>query len=301
MNIIKSDRSKGIIALLFLTCLWGIATVIPRYLSISFTLFQQIYLRFFLGFIFALIFFRRYIRFNILLKITHKEIVLLFSRAFIYYVLGIVLTTHAILTTKISNVSFVQAMPMTALLGFVLIREKFTFKKGLLILLSFVGVLLISIKMQALAPSFGQGEIIALVSTFFLSIGMISRKWQPNLLNDKEIATCMLFLGFIFVFIISLLNGEKLPINNWTIVDITALLIGGFLNVGISYSINYGLSRVDAVLSGTIMALEPIIVTILGFILFMEIPVLKELLGGTLIIVSVYFMNKQIAKERRLL
>jgi drug/metabolite transporter (DMT)-like permease len=287
-----SERYKGIIALIFLSFLWGVTSVIPRYLNISLKLFQQVYLRLLLGFILSCIFFRGSIRLNIIKKLSRREIGLLATRSFIYYVLGVVLATQALLLTKVGNVVFIQTMPMTAILGFFLLKEKLTIKKGILVFLSFIGVIVIAYRDSITSLSFGPGEIIAFLSCIFLSLGIVLRKWHSNLLNDKEIATIMLFLASIFIFIISLFNGDGFPLANWSSIVVIAIIIGGFVNVGISFLLNYGLHRVDAVLSNNIMALESIFAVMFGLILFAEVPGIKEILGGILIIASVYFMYR---------
>jgi drug/metabolite transporter (DMT)-like permease len=286
------ERYKGIIALIFLSFLWGVTSVIPRYLNISFKLFQQVYLRLFLGFILSCIFFRGSIRLDIIKKLPRHEVGLLILRSFLYYILGIVLATQALLLTKVGNVVFIQTMPMTAILGFFLLKEKLTVKKGILVFLSFIGVIVIAYKDSIMSLSFGMGEIIAFLSCIFLSLGIVLRKWHSNLLNDKEIATIMLLLASVFIFIISIFNGDGIPLTNWTSIVVIAIIIGGLVNSGISFLLNYGLHRVDAVLSNNIMALEPIFAVTLGLILFAEVPGIKEIFGGLLIIASVYFMSR---------
>jgi drug/metabolite transporter (DMT)-like permease len=212
---------------------------------------------------------------------------LLIVRSLFYYALGVVLYTQALLLTKISNVTFVDSVPMVALLGFLFLKEKFYFKKAIFILTSFLGVLIISAKTGIGIFSIGKGELFALASAFFISLAMISRKWHSNKLNDQEIATITLLFGSIFVFIISLFFGESLPVQSWTSTAVFFILLGGILNVGISYFVNFGLSRVDTALSSNLFSLTPVFALILGLVLFKEIPQIKELIGGAFILTSV--------------
>lgn len=292
-----SERNKGIIALLFLASLWGIAAILPRFLSISFKLYQQVYLRLFLGALFSFILFRTQIDLSKLKRISKKEFGLLISRSFIYYVLGVVIFTQALLLTKVSNVTFIGAIPMTALLGFILLKEKISIGKIFFVITSFVGVILISVQSSTTSFNLGLGEIFAFLSIFFVSLGMITRKYHTKLLNDKEIGSFMLLFGAIFVLIVSLLNGEGFPLTNWTINITVILILAGFINTGISYFVNYGLKRVDAVLSSNIMSLEPVFASIFALFIFSEVPMMKELIGGLLIIISVFVLHKLETKE----
>jgi len=286
-----SERQKGIAAIVFLALLYGILPLIPRYLSSSFLLFQQVYLRMFAGFVLSFIFFHKSIDFKKLKKIPLREWGLLALRAFVYYLLGVVLYTQALLLTKIGNVAFIGAIPMTAILGFIILKEKFTLKKASLVFLSFLGVLSISIKNFSNIFAFGIGERVALLSTFFVSLGFISRKWQSKAFNDREVATFMLFFATIFIFIASLLKGEGLPFQNWHLGVFLALLLGGLLNSGVSFLMNYGFSRADAVLASNIIALDPVFASFFAFLVFREVPRLRELLGGILIISSAILMH----------
>ena len=59
MNMKKDEeKNKGIIALISLAVVYGILPLIPRYLSTSFELLQQVYLRMFAGFLISFLIFR---------------------------------------------------------------------------------------------------------------------------------------------------------------------------------------------------------------------------------------------------
>lgn len=251
----------------------------------------------FAGFVLSFVFFRKSIDFKKLQKLPLKEWGLLALRAFSYYLLGVVLYTQALLLTKIANVAFIGAIPMTAILGFIILRERLTLEKISLISLSFLGVLAISAQNFSNILAFGKGEIIALLSTFFVSLGFISRKWQSKKLNDREIATFMLFFAFIFIFLASILKGEGLPLYNWHLGVVLILLLAGLLNVGVSFLMNYGFSRVKAVLASNIIALDPVFATFFAFLVFQEVPISRELWGGVLIISSAILMNRVEAEQ----
>ena len=104
---------------------------------------------------------------------------------------------------------------MTAVLGFILLREKFSYKKLSLVLLAFAGVLIISVKDYSNITGWGKGEILTLISTVFFSLSYIARKWQSDVLNNKELTVVNFFVAFWVVFLASILKGEGLPITGW--------------------------------------------------------------------------------------
>lgn len=291
-KINSSERQKGIIAIVILALLYGIFPLIPRYLSTFFLLFQQVYLRLAVAFLLSLVFFRKNIDFQKLKNLPLAEWKLLIFRAFSYYLLGLILYTQAFLLTKISNVAFIGAIPMTAILGFLILKERFTIKKALLVVVSFFGVVLVSVKDFSNIFVFGKGELFALASTFFFSLGLILRKWHSKILNDREIATFILFFATLFVFVVSLIKNEGPPLGAWPLGAILVLLAGGLLSASVSFLMNYGLSRIDAVLANNIVALYPVFATLLALIFYKEIPMFRELIGGILIISSAVLLNR---------
>jgi drug/metabolite transporter (DMT)-like permease len=288
----KTEHQKGVLAIVMLTVCYGILPLIPRYLSISFELFQQVYLRLTTGFLLSFLFFRKKIDISKIIKLPIKDWGFVALRAFVYYFMGVILYTQALLLTKISNVAFIGAIPMTAILGFVFLKEKFTAKKALLVLLSFLGVVFISIQDYSNLLHFGRGEIVAILSAFFISLAFISRKWQTKVVNDEEVATLMLFFAALFVFGGSLIRGEGLPTQGWHLGIILALLLGGLLNVGVSFLMNYGFARLEAVLASNLIALDPVFAALFAFLVFSEVPVVKEVIGGTVIISSAIMMDR---------
>ncbi len=291
MKFLLTERKKGIIALFALVVVWGILPIIPRFLSTSFKLFQQVYLRMFLGFIISFILFSKKINLNKFSLMPFRDLLLIIFRATFYFLLGVVLNTQALLLTKISNVTLIGTIPIMAILGFIILKEKVTVKKILLITLAFIGAFVVSVKNFS-NFTLGLGEIIALLSSLSISFALISRKWQSKYLNDQETSTLVLFFAAIEIFIFSFFNKEGLPLNNWNIGAIAFLIAGGILNAGTSYFSNYGLARVDAVLSGNILMLEPVLASFFGFLVFKEIPILREAFGGLIIILSVILMHQ---------
>lgn len=290
MNL--SNKQKGILALVGLAFTYASFGFFTRYLSLSFGFFQQLYLRILAGLIIGFLMFGKNFYFSKLKKITRAEWFLLVFRAVSYYLLGATLFNKAILLTKISTVSFISSLPITAILGFLILKEKINFKKILFLFLSFIGVVIISVKDLSNIFIWGNGEILALLSVIFVSLSIVFRKYQTKLLNNIEITQIHLFIAFIFILVSSLITREGLPIANWNGNVFLIILLSGLANVLMIFFTNYGFEHVKTSIASNILTLEMFFAVLIGLLFYREIPSLKEIIGGILILFSVIQMNK---------
>lgn len=287
----KTDKEKGVLALVLLAVVFASMGLFARYLSISFSLYQQVYLRMAAAFVLSALVFGRDVDYSKFKKVSSRDWFLIIFRATSFSLFGIVLFTQAIILTKYSNVSFISALPMLAVLGFILLHERFTMKKFWLIMLAFVGVMLISVKDYSNIFDWKKGEVLTLVSNFFFGLSYIARKWQSDFLNNKELTVVNFFVASIVVLTFSLFRGDGIPSQGWNMSVMVAVLGAGLFNVFNTYLTNYGFQKVEAVLAGNILTLEVLFAVFFGFIFYQEIPLLSEFIGGLIIITSVIGMN----------
>lgn len=289
----KKIHTKGILALLILAFVFASMGLFARYLNTDFTILQQTYLRIFAALLLGLVFFQKDLTFTKFLRIpTHDWKVIIF-RSVALYLLGVTLFSYAIVNAKFSNVSFISAVPFVALLGFLFLKEKITKAKIMYIAISFIGVLLIAVNDYANLLNWGRGEFVALIATFFFALSYIARKWQSDFLNNKETTVLIFFISTLLLFLLSLFFIEGLPsMQSFSIITIAVILGAGLFNVANLWLTNYGFKHVEAVLAGNILSLEVVFALLLGLIFYREIPSIKELIGGSIIVFSVYRMNK---------
>lgn len=288
-----SDKDKGVLSLILLSLVFACMGIFARYLNAEFTILQQTYLRVFAAFIIGVIVFWKDLHFEKLKKIQRKEWIVLIVRSASLYLLGVTLISAAFIEAKYSNAAFIAALPMTALLGFLLLKEKITFEKVLYIVIGFIGVVLIAVQDYTNLFAWGRGEVFALLSSIFFAFSYILRKWHSDLLNNKELAVIIFFISSILLVLTSLLFGEGFPQpSNFSNFMIFIITIAAIFNVANLYLTNYGFQKVEAVLASNLLTLEVVFAVAIGVVLFGEYPVSKELIGGLLIIVSAYRMNK---------
>lgn len=289
-----STRQKGILALFVLSCVWASFGLPIRYLSTHFTFLQQIYLRTFVSALGALILFNKDLHFQKLFHMPKKEWAAFLFRVVSMYGIAVILYTQAFTLTTFGDVSFLGAIPTTAVLGFILLREKITAQKIIFILLSVIGILFITVKDYSHFFVWSRGDILALVSDFFFSLSYIGRKWQSNYLNNKELSMFIILFGSLLIFSLSMIHKEPLPPLQAFSIPTAAVIIGaGLLNVASQFLLNYGFQYVEAALASNIVSLESFWAVILGYIFYHELLSLQAFFGGILILASVVFLNKE--------
>mgnify|MGYP001607942468 FL=1 len=287
-----TEKTKGLMALIGIAFVWSLMAMLPRYLSISLPLFQQVYLRFLCASVFIALVFRKQINVQQIFSGSGKDYWPIFLRTLFYYYLGVTLYTQAVIVTKISNASFIGALPLMAVLGFILFKEKVTANKIFLVVLSFIGALLISVKDFSQFFVFGWGELIAFASAFFCSLGMLSRKWETKKFNNATSSFLVMTTATILVFLTSIFIGEKINFSALSGGTIMALLFAGLLNAVLVNLMSYGMKRVQGVLASNLLQLEVPLTVLLAIFFYQEIPMIKDLFGGGVIFVRAYLMNR---------
>lgn len=285
------NTPRGIFALIVVTTMFASIGIFTRYMQTSFALFQQTYLRMACALLLGFIFFGNDLHTSKLRKVSLNDWILLLLRSFSNYIGGVILFTLAIFNTTLGNVSLIQALPFIAILGMIFFQEKATKGKVFFLLLCFIGVAILSINDIHEIFVWGKGQTLSLVSAFFFSFAYISRRWQSNTLNNKEMTQIMLFFAVIFLLAGSFFFKEGLPTHGWSPTVITALIISAFFNVAMLFLINYGFGQVQPFLASNILTLEGFFAIILGFLIYREVPMVKDVIGGLLIVIAVIGMN----------
>ena len=287
-----TQRNKGITAILLLALFSVLMGVVVRELSDSFTLFQQIYLRLFTAFLIGLFVFPGILNLRSLKKIPQKDWQLAAFRALIGFVVGAPLWVSGFSQAKLANAVLIDSIPMSALLGFIILKEPVSMVKFALLFLSFVGAAIIAVKDFRNLGGVGIGEILVFCSIIFFALRNVLRRFHTSSVSNAQLTQLMHLFGTVFLFGLSLLAGESFSSISWTARIILFTILGGALNVGILFTTNFGFSHLDAVSAGNLQLIAVVFGVVLGTILYAEVPTLREIAGGVLIVVSVITMNR---------
>jgi len=286
-----NERNKGVISLILLAWVFATMGVFARHLGTQFELFEQTYLRIGIALLISPLLFSYKIVWAKYLQLTKSDALILIFRAVCLY-LGVVCITEGLLNANYANASIVAVVPLMPIMAYFLLKERISYKTVGFIILGFLGVCLMSLDGWSF-NRLGYGEMMAFISLIFFDLSYIGRKWHSEHLNNYETTIFMFFIGSIFLFVTSLFLGEGLPTTNQFSSSIILALLGGALfNVVNLLLTNYGFQHVKASVAANILTLEVVFALGYGMFLFQETPVVREVLGGMIILISVYFVNK---------
>ncbi|MFO7819394.1 MAG: DMT family transporter [Halanaerobacter sp.] len=235
--------------------------------------------------------------FLLLLVLQDQELNLnnLFKKKLLLIATGTALTINwifffkAIKTTTIANatLAYYTAPILATILSVIFLKEKLTKDNLFALLLSFVGIIIIS-DINNLSLSGLEGIGYGLLSAFFYASFMVLNKFLANL------SARVLTLGQTGIAVLILLplvyNGtQPSGIETWLL-----LLVLGIIHTAgalVLYVKGLSLSKVQDV--GVLSYLDPISAIILAALFLNEIPSLLTIVGGGLILIGCYLVWRE--------
>jgi drug/metabolite transporter (DMT)-like permease len=209
------------------------------------------------------------------------------------------LQSNALETSEASTTAWiVSTTPVfMAILGWVVLKEKLRWIKIAGILFAFVGVLLVVYDgdLSAISlRSFGKpGDILILISainwTVFSVLSRRGLKTHP--------ATLMMFyvmlIGWAFTSILFFATENVSEISNLTARGWTAVAFLGIFCSGLAYIAWYdALQALTTAQTGVFLYIEPLVAVIVAFFLLGEAITFASLVGGGIIILGVWLVNR---------
>ena len=185
------------------------------------------------------------------------------------------------------------AIPFAILLSSFFLKEKVSLTKWLLIFVSFIGIILLGFDPLI------RDEIFALILISFMALFYATAQVFSRYLKNLEVTltnAVMGFIGFIFLIISSsIFEGEvmkeiqSISLQSWLLI----LHSGIFVSIGAHMSMFYlyRLYPVNKVFP--FYALFPVFGVILTFIIFYEIPTFITIVGGLIVFVSTFLINRE--------
>ena len=184
------------------------------------------------------------------------------------------------------------AIPFGILASAIMLDENISSKKWFLIFSAFIGILIIFFDPKLANNSLG----LFFASLMALSFGL-SQVYSRELRNlDISLLNAFVgWIGFVFLFTISyliegniILNIRSINSNSWLLISYQAIVVslGAHLLMFYLYKF-YTVGKIFPFYS-----LFPIFGIILSFLVFGEVPTLLFILGGIIVITSVFFLHK---------
>jgi O-acetylserine/cysteine efflux transporter len=184
------------------------------------------------------------------------------------------------------------AIPFGILASAIMIKENISFKKWLLILLAFVGILIIFFDPQLANNLLG----LFFASLMALSFGL-AQVYSRQL---KELDTSLInafigLFGFVILLVISyiiegniLSNIKTINLSSWMLISYQAIIVSLCAHLLMFYLYKfYTVGKIFPFYS-----LFPIFGILLTFLIFGEVPTILFIIGGTIVISSVFLLHK---------
>lgn len=293
----NNQAQKAIIVAVGLSLSFALMGVWIRMMQGSFDTFQQTYLRILLAGIMALFLFRKKFSKNLLTSISRREWGIYAVRSIVAYTIGVAGFTVAIENTSLATVSFVSALPLLGLLAWVLFREVLPLKSLIPITISLAGLFFMT-NIDIHHFSFGLGEVAAIIATLGFDLGYLMSRLHKKERSNFENTTILLLLGWIPIFVLSLIRHESFTHHSISLIGIIGLILSSLANIVGLYAVNYVFTNLKAYIAGNILLLEGVFSLILGLVFYGEPVTLGIIFGGALIVASAIVINSMTKDDK---
>ena len=184
------------------------------------------------------------------------------------------------------------SIPFGIILSSIFLNEKISFKKWLLIMTSFFGIVILAFDPKVIDEIIGSLLICGMA--FFYGLSQVFSRYLKDL-DVKYTNTIMSFTGFLILIILSsVFEGNAIQtITNISLESWFTVLYAGAIISLLGHLMMFYLYKfypLDMVLP--FYALFPVFGLILTFFIFGEIPSLITIIGGIIVITSVFFAQK---------
>jgi len=296
----KSKFGSGVVALVVLAAIYGLTAVMSRYFSLQTSLFEQWYLRFGVASVLTALVFYRKIEYKKFLHASSHELNLMVLRGIIGLVLAAGLYALASQQEKIGIVSLMQILPLTAVFGMLIMHEKLTRQRALLLTMSLIGAIIVLTPKLSAGFGFGSGAIWSLISGALFALTFVLRKKQTGELNNYELTLGTLVVGAIGNYVLSLIMYHRafVDVTQWSPTLGLLFLGAGLLSALMGLLSSYGFEHVPAITASVILDLELVFGIIFGFLIYREVLSGYEIVGASIILAAIVIMSYAENKKR---
>ena len=178
-----------------------------------------------------------------------------------------------------------------ALMALVFFRERIPWLAWLGILITFAGSIIISVSDAGGGTNRLLGDGIALTGAACMAVYTIIGKICRRRMGTTVYTFPVYVSAAITVSVILLISGT--PVSGYEPINwLTALGMAVFCTL-LGHSVfSWGLRFESAAFVSTVKLLEPVFASMLGFLLFREIPTLPVIVGGTIVILGVVIYTR---------
>lgn len=177
----------------------------------------------------------------------------------------------------------------TAIFALFFLKERLKLWGWLGVIISFIGVTLISFS-NGSGFSFTPGTLLVLLASFAESLYFILQKNYLKKYSGLELTTYTIWTATLFMLVFAPQLLQELP--NAALQPTLAVVYMGIFPAAIAYvTWAYTLSRLPASIATSFLNVAPLLSILIAWIWLHEIPTLGELLGGIIVILGVLLVN----------
>lgn len=295
-------RNRAVIELSFAGVLWGFSFIAAKWTFESFTVESLMFFRFFFAFAVGLIL-AAIFKFSELKKYWKQDAK---SALRVGISLGITLwfQTLALKYTTATNTSFITTLYVIQIpLIMAVYNRKLNIQVITIALLALLGMAFLVFPDGNFHMEFNQGDILALICSFFASLQIIFMGVDAK--NSSDAFRFNLFQTFwsgVMVLPFILISTERI-LPKWPLSE---KAIFGFILISIGSSLiafylqTRAQKHLSTELSSLLFLLEAPFATLFGFIFLKESLTWLSFLGGALILLSCYFSMRTEAKTTKI-
>lgn len=211
---------------------------------------------------------------------------------FYFVIMGVILAIHwstffqsiQVSTVAIGLLTFSTFPVFVTFLEPYFFKEKIKLSDVVIAMITFLGVVFVIPKFQ-LGNNLTQGVLWGILSGFTYAIlSMLNRKYIKEYSSSviafyEQLIATIVLIPFLFL---------QKPV--FQPKDVFLLVLLGIVFTGISHSLFIsGLKNIKTQIAGIISSLEPVYGIIFAAFLLREIPTLREMLGGIIILCTVFY------------
>ncbi len=297
-----NSKTLPILTLVGVSLGYGLLNVGSRWLAVVFGTFTQVYFRILLAMILVVIIYFRSIRWSKLAHLPLRDwliVILMGTAGYGFMVYAIV---HGALQTSLLNVSVIfSTVPIFVyFLGVLFLRRPFRLAiLGLLILSTWGVGTLSSGQLLPSLSSFGVGDWWVLLSTFFEAIWYLGMRLLDNRLRSPEVTFLAQAIAVLTILPLALISREGFPSppSLLSLPIILGLVIGVGMNIVAPLGTMFAFRHLDEVFATQLFLTENVFSLLIGWFFYHEILSPTQLFGATIVVGSVYLMNKMQTSE----
>lgn len=291
------NKLKGFLALLASGLIFGTFGIWIRLLSQELTVYQQIFLRNTIGFIFSLI-----IVFLLKQKWNFKGIKKLYLFAYtISFPVSVIFFVFAMLDTKIATALFAfyaSSFSFSWLISNFIYKDKNSFNKIIGIVLAVIGIIIINFPLSL--SSLNIGFIFGFLSGIFDAISNGFRRYLSGKVDRFILVSTQMFGGIVIASLIMLFVRQPLPLD-MSLETLGIGLLFGILLMSVAFLTLVGFQNFDVNKGTIIISSELFFGPLFAAIFLKEIPNTKEIIGGAVIMLSIIVSNINLLTKRKTL